>query len=173
MPSVAFGVGHDEDPLSLVRRADSASWNNERPDGVAFTFQVAENAVETHADEPSNILSTHPTGPELLDDSKHFRPEPAVVGGSFSFARVRDRLAREAAGEEGWGANAGCPDSVTCDGADVAPLRDFGPVLLEDGVREVRELDLADGAEARLLPGKVEPADSGEEAEVGKVMFHA
>jgi len=56
---------NDEHPVSPVPGTDTASWNKERPDGVTFTFQVRQASVECHPDDPSNILSNNPSGPEL------------------------------------------------------------------------------------------------------------
>jgi hypothetical protein len=62
-----------------MRGIDGDSRKNKRPDGVADAFQVRKHLVEAHADVPSNILSNDPSGPVLVHDPKHFRPEVAVI----------------------------------------------------------------------------------------------
>lgn len=67
--SIAVGVGHDENPVSSVRGIDAASWNNKRPDGVADGFQVRKHRVESQVDDPNNILSNNPRGPEFFNNA--------------------------------------------------------------------------------------------------------
>lgn len=59
--SFAVAVGQtlpdNPDAVAPVRSVDGASWNNNRPAGVAFAFQVSENSVEPQRDEPSNVLA--------------------------------------------------------------------------------------------------------------------
>jgi hypothetical protein len=94
---LAVGVCNNPDALSEVRGANRASWNIKRPCGVAFAFQVSEYFVQAQFDEPNNVFSNNPSGPEFLDNSKHFRPEMAgVVLGKLS-SRLGERLAREPA----------------------------------------------------------------------------
>jgi|TARA_R110000744_G_scaffold146728_1_gene259621 hypothetical protein len=88
-------VCNNPDSLSDVRGANRASWNIKRPCGVAFGFQVSEYFVQAQADEPNNIFSNNPSGPELPDNSKHFRPEMAGVVLGKLFSRVGERLTRE------------------------------------------------------------------------------
>src|SRR5690606_2353162 len=94
VPSEAVGVGHDEDPFPFVRGADARSWNKERPAGVTFTFQVRKYIVEAQRDMPSNILSNDPSGPQLPNKSKHFRPEVTVIRLASSLPGCGERLAR-------------------------------------------------------------------------------
>jgi hypothetical protein len=78
-----------------MRGACRASWNIKRPCGVAFAFQVSEYFVQAQFDEPNNVLSNNPSGPELPDNSKHFWPEMAgVVLGALSSC-LGERLTRE------------------------------------------------------------------------------
>jgi hypothetical protein len=61
LSSFATAVGQtlpdDPDPISPVRGIDGASWNNNRPAGVAFALQVSKNSVEPQRDEPSNVFA--------------------------------------------------------------------------------------------------------------------
>jgi len=93
--ALAVGVCNNPDALSEVRGACRASWNIKRPCGVAFAFQVSEYFVQAQFDEPNNVFSNNPSGPEFPDNSKHFWPEMAgVVLGKLS-SGLGKWLARE------------------------------------------------------------------------------
>lgn len=96
--SIAVGVGHDCKPVSLVRSADAASWNHKCPRCVAFTFQVRKHIVERQIEDVSNIFSNDPSGPQLVDNSKHLRPEITVIVLASALSGLGEGLAREAAG---------------------------------------------------------------------------
>ncbi|ALN64596.1 hypothetical protein GLA29479_3745 [Lysobacter antibioticus] len=61
LSSFATAVGQtatdDPDALASMRGVDGASWNNNRPAGVAFGFQVSKNSIEPQRDEASNVLA--------------------------------------------------------------------------------------------------------------------
>lgn len=103
-------MGHNEAPGALVGGTDARSRNNERPDGVVKTLQVSRHIFECHADEPRNILSKDPSGPELLHDAKHLRPERTVVLCASSLPGIGIRLAGKAAADEGRAFDAGSPE---------------------------------------------------------------
>tara|TARA_R100001126_G_scaffold92582_1_gene62524 strand:+ start:107 stop:418 length:312 start_codon:yes stop_codon:yes gene_type:complete len=74
-----IAVGDNEDSVSSVLGIDGNSRKYEFPDFIAFSFQARLHIVECHIDEPKNILSNNPSWLDLLDDSKHFRPEVTVI----------------------------------------------------------------------------------------------
>ena len=78
--------GDDPDSISSVRGIDGASWNNKRPCGVAFTFQVKKHLVEPQRDVTSNIFANNKSGSFLLNKLKHCRPEVAIVFNAFLLA---------------------------------------------------------------------------------------
>jgi len=90
-----LGVGHNEEPVSEVRRADGTSRYIERPRGVAQTFKVIEDVVEYGCADSRNILSKHPSGPEFVDNSEILWPEIALILLAFPLARETVGLARE------------------------------------------------------------------------------
>jgi hypothetical protein len=101
--SSARGVGimpDDEDPLPAVPRADAASRKYKRLDRVACGFQVSAHVIECHADEASNVLTTDPSGPDLLNNAQHLRPEVAVIRRASLLAGHAEGLAGESSGEE-------------------------------------------------------------------------
>ena len=155
--------------LSLVRGTDARSRNSERPAGVADTLQVSNAIVECHADDPSNILSNDPSGPELLHNAEHFRPEETVVLCASPLPGDGKRLAGEPAGDEGRAFDAGVPESVSCNGSHVVESRHARPVFREDLLAERVLLDLGDGAEPGPLCGEVDPSDACEEGEVSEI----
>jgi hypothetical protein len=72
-------VGDDEDSVSSVVRIDGNSRKYEFPDFVVFSLQVSLHIVECHVDEAKNIFSNDPSWLGFLDNSKHLRPEMAVI----------------------------------------------------------------------------------------------
>jgi hypothetical protein len=102
--SAVLGVGNKPNPISSVRRADGCSWNNNRPYGVTFSFQVSTHLVENKSAVPSNesinILPHDVARSDFSNNSKHFRPEVTGIVFSFSFARCAIRLTREASSED-------------------------------------------------------------------------
>ena len=72
-------MGNNADPVYSVRGIDTASCNNKRLRGVARSFQVKQHLVECQIDDTRHIFTKDPRGPEIRDNSKHFRPEVTVV----------------------------------------------------------------------------------------------
>jgi hypothetical protein len=103
-PLGTSGVGQtssdNPDTVASVRGVDGASWNNNRPAGVAFAFQVSENSVERQRDEASNVLTQEYSGSRLCNKPMQLRPEMAVIRLRALSACNAERLAGEAA----------CPD---------------------------------------------------------------
>ena len=97
-------VGQNGDPVSFVRGIDTASWNIERCDFVAFRFQVSKHRVECQIDDSRHILTKHPRGPEFMYDSEHFRPEVTVIVLASSLPGETERLTGESSGN-----NVNCP----------------------------------------------------------------
>ena len=100
----AVAVGNNPDPVSAVRRIEGDSWNNKRLRAITFGFQVREHLVEYQASIPSNeatnILTDDPARTKLPYDSKHLRPEIAVVLRASSSSCDGKRLAWETSSEE-------------------------------------------------------------------------
>lgn len=94
----------DPDPVPSVRCVDGDSRNNKRLNGVTFTFQVSAHLLENHASVPSNetanVLTNDPARMKFSYDSKHLRPEIAIILRASSSSGLGKRLAGEAACEE-------------------------------------------------------------------------
>jgi hypothetical protein len=110
-----------------VAGVHGTSRNNKRPAGVAEALQVSKHLVEFHIDDSRHVLTKHPSGSCLFNNSAHFRPERAVIFCASSFAGSAVRLARKSPCDE-VGANASHV-------SDVAEVGDFWPVALEDFAR--------------------------------------
>jgi len=158
----ALGVGNNPDAVSSVRGVDGASWNNKRPNGVTFAFQVSKRAVEFHLNEPSNVLSNDPTGPKLFDNSKHFRPEVTRVVSASLLSGGGKRLAGEAAGDEVDFTR----DCGFCNGSDVSIVFDFWPMLLQNCRGKWINLAKAHRLNARPACCQGKASDSTEQIEM-------
>ena len=108
-------------------RSDTASWNNNRLDGISFGFEVCTDFVECesaffsiyvilfekivcvshlsdlaglhHRLDSINVFTNDPSGVYLPYRSKHLRPEVAVIVRSLSSTSEGEWLAWESSGE--------------------------------------------------------------------------
>jgi len=92
--SIVFGVAHNPDSISLMGCADAASWNNKRPCGVAFGFQVKEHSVESQADVTINVFENNPRGSFGCNNFADVRPDVTWVFFAFPVSRLGEGLAR-------------------------------------------------------------------------------
>ena len=149
--------------------ADAASRKYEWENSVSRFCQVKDRFVEPHIDEASNIFPKHPTGPQLGNNSAHFRPQVAFIRKALPLSRGGEGLAGEAAGDDG-----DCFKScflkkrLLRECGDVPELRHVRPVPLQDGIGVVRPFTLADGLEPGRLRRQVQTADAGEQAYMGQ-----
>ena len=120
-------VGHNPDPLPLVRGIDGTSRNTDRPHGVAETFQVSAHLVECQIDDPRHILAKEPSGPESVKAADHFRPEVTVIVLASLLPGNAERLTGESSAHK---VNSG--DESPVDLSNVIVTRDYRPVLFED-----------------------------------------
>jgi len=75
------------------------SWKYNRLRFVTRVFQISQCVVERQMDEPTNVFTKHPSGPEFAYNSKHFRPEEAVIILALSLPGDGEWLTRESSGE--------------------------------------------------------------------------
>jgi hypothetical protein len=82
---------------------DGASWKYKRPYFVPFIFQISLHLVEYQPSIPtkqaSNIFPHDVARPDFSNNSKHLRPEVAVIFFSKSLAGCTVWLAWESSGE--------------------------------------------------------------------------
>jgi hypothetical protein len=82
-----------------VGRADTASWQNCRRDGVAFRFQVISDFVQpSKGNRRSNVFSKDSVRATLADEARPYRPEVARVGFAFLTAGLAEGLAGATSG---------------------------------------------------------------------------
>jgi hypothetical protein len=97
-------VGHPEQSLSDVRRADARRAQIDRPAGVTRCFQVSLNSVEpTESVFARNLLAKDNERAADGDKSIELWPKMSIVGFTLAFAGRRERLARATAGPDGSG----------------------------------------------------------------------
>lgn len=126
--AAATPLGDKPHAVSAVGRADTASRNNKRLDGISRLFEafahevgdvsllgavnvvtlteesgravhISRTAGLYHREDSINVFSNDESGLYLPDDSKHFRPEVTVVCRSLPSSGCRKRLAGETARE--------------------------------------------------------------------------
>jgi len=97
---VPLADGEDEEPLSLVRRADFRRREEACRKAVAHADQSAGDFGEAEAEMMGDILEEHEGRLDLADDAGDMRPEVARVVGTPALARDRERLARIARSDD-------------------------------------------------------------------------
>lgn len=159
---MAVGVAsNDPDAVASVGSIDGTSRNNERPRGVAQSFQVSEHIVECQRDDASNVFAKNPSGSRECNDFAHRRPEVAVILVRALLSGVAEGLTGEAAADE---IDASEPTQSSCiELANVVEDGDVGPVLAQDGAAEGIALAEGDGAHSNALEPETESADPAEE----------
>lgn len=176
LPSEAVGVGtsrNDPGSVPAMRCPDADSRNHDRLYGVTLSFQVSTDTFECHALLPSNqakhVFSDDPGRTDHADDFKHRWPEIAVIVRACSDACMTERLAGEAAGEDGVGIRLLSSLVLMRDRPDIAVEDAVRPVPPQDGRAERVELgeDVPDWHVAEdFIHRDREAADAGEEVVV-------
>jgi hypothetical protein len=100
VPQATFGVGHNPDSIPSVFGTDGASWNNKRPAGVAFAFQVRKHSVELHVDDSRHVFNKHPTGSCFRNNAEHLRPDRTVICRASALPGETEWLARKSSCEQ-------------------------------------------------------------------------
>jgi hypothetical protein len=123
----ARGVGHNPNPFAPVPRIDGTSRYDKDRRSISKIFQVMKHLVEPQIDVPNNILSNNPSGPRFVDNSKHFRPEVAVIIRAFSEPGLGERLTRVSAANKVWF----CVKIVSFQFSNVMEYRHHWPMLAQ------------------------------------------
>lgn len=138
--------------------SNRASRNIKRPRGVAEGLQVIKHGVEAHPDQPNNVFSNDPRGPQFFDKAAILRPEVAVIFSAQSLSREAEGLAGESAANK-----LDCPDIGAAQTSDIAVDGHAWPVPCEDGAAVGVDLAEGDRSHPRSFESKAETADSREE----------
>ena len=88
-----IGVGQDEDPQPLVRRADLCRREQARRRRVAQSPKLSQDGFEAEGDVPGDVFEEDPFGAAFLDDAGDVGPEVARIVGAASFASGAEGLA--------------------------------------------------------------------------------
>jgi hypothetical protein len=100
-PFGTSGVGHVEQPLSDVRRADARRAEIRSPDGVTRSFQVSVNKVEPSERRfARNLFSKDDRRAALLDEVEPRGPKVPLVSFPSLCACLAERLTRAGAGPD-------------------------------------------------------------------------
>ena len=153
--------------------ADAASRKYEWENSVSRFCQVKDRFVEPPIDKASNIFPKHSTGPQFGNDAAHFRPQVAFIRKAPSLSFGGEGRAGKSAGYNGNGFKS-CffKKRLLCKSRDIPESRHIRPVLFQNGIGVVRPLALTDGAEARRLRRQIKPANAGEQAHMGQLVFY-
>ena len=149
--------------------ADAASRKYEWENSVSRFCQVKNRFVEPHINEASNIFPKHPTGPQLGNNSAHFRPQVAGILETLPFSCGGEGLAGEAARNDG-DCFKSCffKERLLRQSGNIPEPGDFRPMRLQDGIGEIRPLALTDGLEPGGLRRQVQAAYARKQAQMGQ-----
>ena len=102
LSSFATGVGHNEDAIANVRRANGGSGNAIPFRVIPALGQLSENGSEFSgvSQEPCNVLHEDVARSHLANEPSEFRPEPSVICVTESFPGDADGGTRESSAEE-------------------------------------------------------------------------
>jgi hypothetical protein len=92
--SLAWGVGHEPQSASEMRRADARSRQYGRPDGVTKSFQVIRHKIEpVMANRRLNLFSKNRCRPPRADEPEPDGPEMTRIGEAGASSGSRKTLA--------------------------------------------------------------------------------
>jgi hypothetical protein len=117
--SLVVAVGHDEDSLSLVRRAAFSRAEYSPRHLVTHLFQIADDAGESQRDVSFNVLEEAKPGSHSLNSIPDVGPEVPWIVCSGSLTSTTEWLARIAAREDVHHASKALPR----EGLEIAPDR--------------------------------------------------
>jgi hypothetical protein len=144
------GIGHPVKPLPDMRRANAASRERHRPEGVTQGFQVSRNKVDPRPRNVSrNLLSKHRWRAALRDEPMPGRPQVPLVIKPCSAACRAERLAWAGTGPHGLVVG---PSSLS---KSVGPDADAGEEMTLAIAGEVGWADIADVALVHVSGWKI------------------
>ena len=144
-----IGVGQDEDPEPLVRRADFCRAEQARRRRVAHAPKLSKDGFKAEGDVTGDVLNEDPFGAALGDDAGDLWPEVPWIVGTAAFARGAEGLA----GVSGKDGVEGTAEGLGIEAAQVIPDWRRGEIpgalgLDEDGARPVLPFDEGAGVKA-------------------------
>jgi hypothetical protein len=163
-----LAVGHNPHSVSSVEGADGASWNNDRPDGVALCFQVRSATVEFHRNDARHILANDPSGPDSFNNGNHCRPEEAVISRACPLPGETEWMAGKSSREK----RSPCV-AFAGEGAHVVMDWHVGPVFPQYPLCVWFALAEGDRSESSPPCGEGKPSDPAEQVNVCSLLIHA
>jgi hypothetical protein len=88
-----IGVGQDEDPQPLVRRADFCRAKQARRRRVTHVPKLSQDGLKAEADVAGHVFEKDPCGGAFPDDAGNLRPEVPGIVGTLAFASGTEGLA--------------------------------------------------------------------------------
>ena len=88
-----IGVGQDEDPQPLVRRADLCRREQARRRRVAQSPKLSQDGLESEGDVTGDVFEEDPFGAAFADDPGDVGPEVAGIVGTAAFPGRAEGLA--------------------------------------------------------------------------------
>lgn len=98
--SFATGVGHNPDPVPLVRGADGGSWNTVPLRVIPERGKVLKHVPESFRPESRHVLQQDISGSKVPNETGHMRPEPARVVLREALTGEGDGLTGESGSDE-------------------------------------------------------------------------
>lgn len=123
--------------VAPVRGVDTASWQYNRPAGVARAFQVRPTRVERQPDKAANVLNHDEAGPKRANQAEELRPEMSRISLALLLARDGEGLTGDASAKK-----VNCSKLGSGTVIDVAHMRHVRPVVLQDAGAEGVDLDV-------------------------------
>ena len=120
----AAGVGQNEDPDPLMRRADLCRREQARRRRVAHVPKLSQDGLEAEGDMPCDVLEEDPCGTAFGNDTGEVGPEMARIVGPAALASCAEGLA----GISGEDDVEGPAEGVGIEAAEVGPDRGRGEV---------------------------------------------
>jgi len=141
-----MGVGQDEDPQPLMRRADFCRREQARRRRVAQVPKLSQDGFKPEGDVPGDVFEKDPCGAAFSDDTGDIWPEVARIIGATALASGAEGLA----GISGKDDVEGPAERAGIEGSQVGPDWGRGEVPRglgrdEDSTRPVLPFDKAAG----------------------------
>ena len=119
-----IGVGQDEDPEPLVRRADFCRAKQARRRRVAHAPKLSQDGLKPEGDMAGDVFKKDPFGAAFADDTGDLGPQVAGIIGPATLSGGAERLARIS----GEGDVKGPAEGAGIEAAQVVPDRGWGKI---------------------------------------------
>lgn len=137
-----IGVSQDEDPQSLMQRADLCRAEQARRRRVAHAPKLSQDGLKPEGDVAGDVFEEHPFGSAFPDDPSDVGPEVARITAAAALAGGTEGLA----GISGQHGIKGAAEGSGVEAAQIGPDRRRGEISCalgggEDGARPILPFD--------------------------------